>query len=133
MKITVKGLNENIEKFKDIPEQLDAMMEDVAKKSVKYAQDNAPIGIGEHAGNMRKEIEYKKIPNGYEIICSVVDRNGREYAHFNEYGSPFTPVGSFDSPIKSRSGGYRPFIRPAILKARDEAYELFRKKWYKRK
>jgi HK97 gp10 family phage protein len=124
-------------KFNTMEKQLQNAVEETigecAQIALQEARRNAPVGIGfSHAGKLRDSINVESDNTGFTLYTdgSTLNRSEQDYANYNEYGSIYTPAGTIDSPIRTRSGGYRPFMRPAVLKARDSASNVFGKKWY---
>lgn len=103
----------------------------VGENAAYLAKMNAPVGIGfQHAGKMRDSIKVAYDTKSFTLSCDAEDRYGSKYAYYNEFGSYNTPIGTFEDPVISRSGGHRPFMRPAIVKAIQKYAMFFGQKWY---
>lgn len=100
------------------------VVEETGKKAFKYAQDMCPVDTGKLRDSLKLEIDETNYIIGTDV----------RYASYNEFGSVYTPAGGVREPLvttdTSGSTCYRPFVRPAIMKANKDARELFGKKWY---
>ena len=98
------------------------ILKQVGEQSVQYAKMYAPVDTG----MMEEDIYGYLVGEEFILTCGI------DWAVYNEYGTIKMPVGSPDSPlgIISTSGKYafRPFMRPATIRASDEAPEIFDKK-----
>ena len=123
--IKISGINELINKAKQSsnPKMYSNSLKQMGENAIKYAKMYAPEDTGIMADDIQGHIE------GDEFIMECLV----PWATFNEYGSMYMKVGTPNSPLAviSTNGKYafRPFMRPAMYRARDEFPELFHEKW----
>ena len=118
--LEMTGLVDVINSFKKLKDEeiIKSTMEETGKNAKKYAKEYSPVDTDE----LRKSIDVDFDSNGFYLYADIF------YAVFNEYGSIRTPIGSVGSPKSAKYQGFRPFLRPAIYKARDEVEDIFGKK-----
>lgn len=106
----LEGLQDSLTKMSNPKLYMDSM-EEVAEYAVTLAKQYAPV----RTGNLMTSIKANKQGKNIEIECDV------PYAEYQEYGTRYLPVGDDEDPYsyKSSSGktAYRPFMRPAAIKA----------------
>jgi hypothetical protein len=105
LKLLVKGKN------------LDKMWSEAGDIAENHARDLSPVDTGE----LHASIHVEDIKHGFILSADA------EHAIFNEYGSITTPIGSVNAPKPAKYYGYRPFMRPAILRVMREIPILFNK------
>ena len=119
--IAITGVPAVIKKLNKINKEFfESFIKDIADLTVDYAFVYAP----EDTGNMENSIRALKTGDfTYDVICDV------PYAEYNEYGSIRTPVPFSGSSTSGKSPVFRPFMRPAAIRARDEAGNIFKIKF----
>jgi hypothetical protein len=123
--IGIKDVQDKLNKLSD-EKRYQSGLEKVVIQAWIYAKSYAP----EMTGKLMESIRFQKeTPHSYFLIADPRDERGKGYAIYNEYGSVYTPAGTPDSPIgaMSTSGKYafRPFMRPAVIKAIGKAKNIF--------
>lgn len=125
-KITVTGVQKFVSKLNKFAkkETFDDILYEIANKAEQYAQNIAPYDTGLMANSIRA---IKTGDLKYALQCVAENKNGYNYAIANEYGAhPWgrldinVPIGTADSP-RFYGTGYRPFLRPALYKALQDA------------
>lgn len=131
------GLKEAMAKFGKAADGdwIDESIKDTANDAVKYAREYCP----RDTEALHDSIEVVPLNDGFELTAGnsdTINRSGIDYTIFQEFfSSPFTAVGAVGSPIAAVDTqghiAFRPFLRPALIRARNEAMENFGKKWYR--
>jgi len=110
------GLNEVVEKLKKVDKNMfNEIMNEARVRAEFYARKYCPVDTGE----LENSIYSLNTNSGFVLGASA------RHAIFNEYGSMTTPVGYVTSPLPAKKTGFRPFLRPAIYRVRQEMQELF--------
>lgn len=126
--IVVTGLDDLQNSLKRVsnPKIYDEIVNDVADHAVIYAKQYVPI----RTGNLMQSIKKRKMGTGSFEVYSDVD-----YASYQEFGTRYLPSGDEESPYvytsSSGKSAYRPFMRPAALKALRDVEKAFDKNWGK--
>ena len=139
------GLSKTINDTKREMALIDDIIHEVGNRALEYAKENAPVAPPEYAdsGLLRDSTKIEFSSDGFTIYNDAESHSWydyewmRQYAYYNEYGGTGCIVGTLGNPHPAQFHGYRPFIRPAIVKARNEAQDIydenvFGKKWYRR-
>lgn len=115
-----EGLNDIIKLLKKTKpkEIVEKTMEEARMKAEMYAQGYCPVDTGE----LIESIYTEPISNGFVLGADA------KHAVFNEYGSITTPIGDVTAPLPAKKVGVRPFLRPALLRVREEMTDIFNKK-----
>lgn len=102
-----------------IPNIMNNAMDNARIKCEEYAKELAPFDTGA----LHDSISSMPIDNGFIIDARI------RYAVFNEYGSIYTPAGTVELPLPAKYYGFRPFMRPAIIRVQSEIPKLFKQGW----
>ncbi len=121
MSLTAKGIDSAIKKVKnaDLSKIVYEMTEEARVKAENYAKELCPVVTG----NLRNSIFSYTAPGCWQFILGA----SAKHAVFNEYGSITTPIGTVQAPLHAKITGFRPFLRPAIYKVKEEMPKIFKK------
>jgi len=125
--IVVTGLNQVIKNLEQLgrPDIYNDTLKQTAENALKYAKMYAPVDTG----LMEDDIQVHMDTRSFILACNV------PWAVFNEYGTIYMKAGAPNSPLGviSTSGKYafRPFMRPAAIRAMGEMPEIFGEKLYR--
>lgn len=125
-----------IEDIEDIQKDIDAgfskgvwlrIMREAAERAYQRAYELCPVDTGKMQGALR--VSEVKDSSGYftfSLECDV------PHASINEYGWLREAFGGTDLRPKHYKGGYRPFMRPGVIKAEKYVEREIRKHLEKR-
>jgi phage gpG-like protein len=94
-------------------------MEAVAQDAYNLARDKYVPVYEKDGGTLRDSIFYECTKETCVLGATA------PYAVWNEYGSIHSPLGP------GKKCGQRPFLRPAMIEARNHAQDFFNKKMYR--
>ena len=134
--LEMHGLKEVMAKFSRAAEGdwITEGIEDAANIALGEAQKWCP----KDSGDLHDSIAISPLPDGFTLEAggTTINSSGIDYSIFQEFfSSPYTSVGTPESPIAATDTqgnmAFRPFLRPALIKARDMAKDEFGKKLYR--
>lgn len=85
----LKRLNKKMKALEAFPAELDAAIEHNASQAVGRMKQDAPVDTG----RLRRQIHQTNQQGGLYIESEAIDpRDGRDYAHTQEYGGRYFPA-----------------------------------------
>jgi len=117
IEMMISGLSNLYNIFDSVEKSTDSkeLYKEAAETAKQYAEENCPYDTG-----TLMETIYVEVQDDGFIIGAYAP-----YAVYNEYGSIYTPAGTVMAPRPAKYSGFRPFLRPAVYRVREEFGETF--------